>query len=311
MKKPALFLAMVFLIFNNLHAQEKIYMPYFEVINMHPDYQNSATHLLKTYLESGNKMELILPDKDTLYYKESKDQAIAKAKSLNIGHVLIGELNRIGETVVISASIYKVENGEKEWNTIQKALSPDDIDPIMQKLADNLNNQNSLNNPDNIYNVTDYNSRQLNKITANTYWGLEIGGGATFINVGNKFPAGFGIVYSGDLRSIIFDLKGSMYFSDVNLYNLNVQINYPLINKISSPFIGGGLGYGYTTIKKDNLYISDYYSGNGLTLYAGGGYIINRTSNINLRLNANLFFSMYEVNNIHPAGILIGVMVLF
>ena len=54
-------------------------MPYFEVINMHPDYQNSATRLLKTYLEAGNKMELILPEKDTTYYRESKDQAIAKA----------------------------------------------------------------------------------------------------------------------------------------------------------------------------------------------------------------------------------------
>jgi len=174
-------------------------------------------------------MELILPEKDTSYYRESKDQAIAKAKSLNIGHILLGELNRLGETVVISVSLYKADNGEKEWNIILKALSPDDIDPIMQKVADNLNNQNSINETDDIYNVTDYNSRQLNKITANTYWGIEIGGGASFFNVPNKFPAGFGLVYSGDLRSIIFDIKGSMYFSDVNLYNLSVQINYPLI----------------------------------------------------------------------------------
>jgi hypothetical protein len=224
---------------------------------------------------------------------------------------MIGELNRVGETVVISISLYKTENGEKEWNSIQKAISPDDLDPIMQKLSVTINNRNSINNSENIYNVTDYNSRQLNKITANTYWGIEIGGGATFINTKNKFPAGFGIVYSGDLRSIIFDLKGSMYFSDVNLYNINIQINYPLINKISSPFIGGGLGYGYSTIKKEIPNNYDYYSGNGLTLYAGAGYIINRTSNINLRLNANLFFSMYQVNNVNPSGILFGVMVLF
>jgi hypothetical protein len=311
MKKIILILGIAYFFCNNINAQEKIYMPYFTVINMHTDYQNAAAHLLKTYLEAENKTELILPVKDTSYYNESKEQAIAKAKSLNINHILMGELNRVGETVVISISMYKAENGEKEWNTIQKAIGPDDLDPIMQKISDNINNRNSLNNSEDIYNVTDYNSRQLNKIAANTYWGIEIGGGATFINTSNKFPAGFGIVYSGDLRSIIFDLKGSMYFSDVNLYNLSVQINYPLINKISSPFIGGGLGYGFSTIKKDIPDIYNYYSGNGLTLYAGAGYIINRTSNINVRLNANLFFSLYRVNNVNPSGILFGVMVLF
>lgn len=294
-----------------IQAQEKIYMPYFEVINMHSDYQTSVTRLLKTYIDEENKSELVLPANDTSYYRESKEQAFTKAKSLNINHVLIGELNRVGETVIISISMYKVENGEKEWNSIQKALSPEDIDPIMQKIAGLINNRNSIGNSDNIYNVTDYNSKQLNKMAANTYWGVEIGGGAAFINAKNNFPAGFGIVYSGDLRSLIFDLKGSMYFSDVNLYNINVQINYPLINKISSPFIGGGLGYGYTSIKKDLQNNYNYYDGNGLTFYAGAGYIINRTSNINLRLNANLFFSMYQVNNIYPAGILLGVMVLF
>jgi hypothetical protein len=311
MKKSFLILVVMYYFCNCISAQEKIYMPYFVVINMHPDYQISVTHLFKTYLEAANKSELILPLYDSSYYSETKEQAISRAKSLNIDHVVIGELNRLGETVVISIAMYKVENGEKEWNVIEKALSPDDIDPIMQKIASNINNRNSINNSDDIYNVTDYNSRQLNKIIANTYWGVEIGGGATFVNVNNKFPAGFGIVYSGDLRSIIFDLKGSMYFSDINLYNLSVQINYPLINKISSPFIGGGLGYGYSTIKKDSPIIFDNYSGNGLTLYGGAGYIINRTSNINLRLNANLFFSMYKVNNMNPSGILFGVMVLF
>lgn len=308
-----IFLILETLIFFSLiiHAQEKIYMPYFEVINMHTDYQNSVTRLLKTYLEAANKTELILPNKDTGYYRETKEHAISSAKAQNIHHVLIGELNRVGETVIISISMFNSENGEKEWNTIQKALSPDDIDPIMQKISNNINNRNLPNNSEDIYNVTDYNSKQLNKMIANTYWGVEIGGGATFINIKNNFPAGFGLVYSGDLRTIIFDIKGSMYFSDVNIYNINVQVDYPLTNKISSPFIGGGLGYGYTTIKKDGQNNYSFYDGNGLTLNAGAGYIINRTSNINLRVHANLFFSLYQVNNINPSGILIGVTVLF
>lgn len=296
------------------NAQEKIYMPYFEVINMHSDYQTSSTRLLKTYIELENKSELVLPKKDTSLFSETKEQALEKAKSLNISHVLIGELNRMGETVIVSVTLYKTETGEKEWNTIQKALSPNDLDPIMQKIAYSINNRNAKNNSgEDINTVTDYNSKELNKMNANTYWGIEIGGGTTFFNTNNT-PAGFGILYSGDLRNIIFDIKGSMYFSDVSLYNLSVHIYYPFLNKKSSPIAGGGLGYGITTMKTsvaNPYYLESLDTGSGLTFFAGGGYIFNRTSNINIRINANVFYSLYEVDNIRPSGFLLGIAVFF
>jgi hypothetical protein len=290
-----------------INAQEKIYMPYFEVINMNKDYQDATTRLLKTYLEANNKAHLILPNKDSIIYSETKEQALINAKSLNINHVLIGELNRVGETVVISVTLFKTENGDQEWTTIQRAISPDDLDPIMQKVALSLINRNSIANSEDIYNVTNYDAKQLNKMSANTYYGIEIGGGVAFLNAKNKLPTGFGVVYSGDLRNLILDVKGSLLFSDVNIYNLSVHVNYPLINKVASPYLSGGLGYGGVTVKE----ASQTYRGNGLTFYGGGGYIVNRTSNINLRVDANLFLSAYEVNNTYPSGVLLGIMLLF
>jgi hypothetical protein len=311
MKNFFLILSFLYFFDTIVSAQERIYMPYFEVINMHSDFQNSSTRLLKTYIETENKVEIILPFKDTSYYSETLEQALIKAKSLNAKHVIVGELNRVGEIVVISLCMYKTDSNEKEWSIIQKASSPDDLDPIMQKIAESINNRNSKNSSENIYDVTDYNSKQLNKMIATTCWGIEIGGGTAFANIKNKFPAGFSVIYSGDLRNLIFDLKGSMYISDISMYNLNLQINYPLRNKISSPYIGGGLGYGSTSMKNYVQNSANYYDGNGLTIFAGAGYIFNRTSNINLRFNSSLFFSMYQVNNIYPAGLLFGVMLLF
>jgi hypothetical protein len=292
-------------------AQEKIYMPYFEVINIHADYQLSSSRLLKTYMEIDNKAELVLPAKDSAYYSENKEQALAKAKSLGISLVLLGEMNRTGETVIISMSLYKTENGEKVWSSLQKAAGPDDLDPVMQKIAQSIKERKVNGNAEDIYNVSDYNAKQLNKMEANTYWGLEIGGCASFLGSDTYFPAGFGIVYSGDMRSLIFDIKGSLYFSDVNIYNLKINVNYPLLKKTSSPYIGGGLGYGGTELNKKDNYQSNYSKGNGLSIYANAGYIFNRTSNINLRLNSSLYFSMYKVNSSYPAGLLVGVSVLF
>lgn len=305
-------------------AQEKVYMPYFETINMSQEYQLSTARLLKMYIEQDSKYELVLPAKDSSYYSETKEQTFANAKALKINHVLIGDLNRMGEKVIVSMIMYNTGNGEKEWTVMQKAITPEDLDPILQKVALSLNGKISINETTDIYNVTNNESKELNKIMANTYFGLEIGGGMTLFDVPRNSPAGFGLVYSGDMRNLIFDIKGSLYFSDVRLSNFSLHINYPLTDKKSTPYFGGGLGFGATTVMKEETYTNYYgygnpytytnqkrYNGSGLTFYAGGGYIFNRTSSTCLRANVNLFYSMYKVDKEYPVGALISLSVLF
>jgi len=288
-------------------AQEKVYMPFFEVINMNKNYQYASSKLLKTYVDQGNKYEIVFPERDTNLVYESKDQAMMKAKSMGINHIIIGTLNRTGETVVISIVMYKVADGSKEWSALEKANGPDDLDPIMQKLATSMNISSDNSQKDDIYNVTSYESKELNKMKATTFYGLEIAGGSSSIHAKNNCPAGFSILYSGDLRTVIFDAKLGMYFSDVDMLNLSLHANFPLTNKRNTPFLSSGLGYGSTSLDYHEI----HEQSSGLTVFAGGGYILNRTSDINLRLNANGFFSMYKIDDSFPVGILIGMSIFF
>lgn len=308
MKKAGIILIAIFLIGNLAKAQEKFYMPYFEVINIHQDYQIAVTRLLKLYLEENNQSQLFLQATDSIIKTQTKEEALAYAKSQNIPHVFIGELNRVGNTVIVTLSMYYTESGAKEWSTIQKALNPDDLDPIMQKIAFGINNRHTNENAENIYNVTDYNAKELNKMNASTNFGIEIGGGPVFLNAENPFPAGFSLMYSGDMRDLIFDVKGSLYFSDVRLSNFSLIINYPLSKAPTTPYFNGGIGFGASAYTdKTN---AKEYRGNGLSFYGGAGYMFNRTSNISLRINADLFFSAYELNRTYPAGIMLGIIVL-
>ena len=320
MKNFILFLSVFLITSGVVISQDKIYMSYFEVINMNKEYQNSTSHLLKMYIDQINKYELILPSKDTGFYKETKEQALLNAKRLNINHVIIGELNRIGESVIVSVTMLKTENGEKEWSAVQKASNPDDLDPIMKKIALGISGKITIEETGDIYNVTDNQAKELNKITATKYFGIEIGGGTTFLDVSKNNPAGFSLVWSGDLRNVIYDVKGSLYLTgNVKMYNFSIHIDYPFSDKNMTPFLGGGFGYGGTSILK-TVTTTNYgyvdtetntYSGGGLTIFAGGGLIFMRTSNINLRLNANLFYSLYKVDNDNPSGILVSLSALF
>jgi hypothetical protein len=315
MKKIHLTFAIILGSAFGLFAQEKIYMSFFETINMNKDYQYATSKLLKTYVDLGNKYEIILSQHDTNLVVETKDQALAKAKAMNINHVLMGELNRTGETVIVSLTMYKTIDGTKEWGSMQKASKPDDLDPIMQKIASGLNTKVDGAVDGDIYNVTEYESKELNKMKATTYYGVEVGGGVSSLHAKNNFPAGFCAIYSGDLRTVIIDVKGSMYFGDVQMYDLSLHANFPLTTKRNTPFLSSGLGYGSTILKKYK-YVSIYdynknWNASGLTFFAGGGYILNRNSDINLRFNANGFFSMYKIDNSFPCGVLIGMSLFF
>jgi hypothetical protein len=303
--------------FLNISAQERVYMPYFEVINIHPDYQYSASRLLKTYVDNNNKYLLILPEKyDSTYKLESIEESRQKAASLNAKYYLRGELNRLGDVLVVTVSLYNTSDRNKVWSTIKKARNPDDLDPIMTQIGQDLGLKNTSTTED-IYNVSDYESKELNKIGSSRYFGVLIGGGYTFANhVENNIPGGFGLIWTYDSRNFIFDFKGEAYFGDVKIYSISIDGLYPLSSRKNTPFVCAGTGYGGITIKNNNNpnlgLIPDYSSGNGLFLSAGGGYILNRNSDVSFQLSAKFLAPLFDVpGNSFPAGIMISTTLLF
>jgi TolB-like protein len=310
MKRLLLFISYVLFVVLQINAQERVYMPFFEVMNMHPDYQYSTSKLFKTYVENNNKYQIIIPARfDTLSLNESFDQIKQTASELNCSYFIQGELNRFGDIVIITISMYNTSDGQKIWHNISKAMTPDDIDPILEKMSGNLSNNNSTSEGD-IYNVTNYESKELNKIGANKFFGVTIGGGYSFIsNVSKNFPAGIGIVGSYDLRNVIFNLKAEAFFSDITIYYLNIDAIYPLSTAKSSAFLSAAMGYGGIGIKNDNS--TTPYSDGGLFIFAGGGYVFNRNSNVSLRLSGSIYTPFFKVDGKMPAGILLTTTLLF
>jgi hypothetical protein len=299
-------------------AQEKVYMPYFEVINMHKDYSLSASRLFKLYAEQADKYQIVLPEKfDTLAPVAGFEKVKATAATLQAPCFCTGEINRLGEMAVVVISLYKTQDGTKIWTGTLKALQPEDLDPVMNRLASGMNNKTKVGDTEDIYNVTNYDGQELNKITANGYFGAEIGGALILLSdVGSNLPAGFGILLTRDVRTIIVDLKGEFYFGDIDFYGVSISLEYPLINKRNTPFISGGLGYSGVSVTTDHVdawgyHFNDEQNNAGLTFYFGGGYLFNRNSDVNIRINPSFFFSGYKICNQYPAGLLINIAMLF
>ena len=276
------------------YSAEKVYMPFFELINVHSDYQYSVARLFKNYVDEQGKYILIIPQKaDTLVEQSHIDVIRENAKANDCQYFIIGDMNRIGETVIISVSMYKTENNQLIWKDRLKANTPDDIDPILQKLSRAIGTEQKAAEDGDIYIVTSYESQQLKQVHSTSAFGLSIGGALMMSKpfIDEPFSGGGGVFWSYDVRTILFEVDAQTYFlGNFSVGHLSIDVYKPFFSESNTPFLGGGLGFGYTTGETK-------MQGSGMMLFAGGGYIFGRSADVGLRVRAQYMLGAFKVDN--------------
>lgn len=198
---------------NVLLAQDKVFIPLFEVINMKKDYSYSTSRLLKDYTDLQNKYISIMQSKSDSNVVNSENADAVKSKAIELGakYYLLGSLNRMGEVVIVSLSMYETANGTRIWVDKLKAQSPDDLDPILLRLAQNLGTANKAETNDDIYSITSQEQQELKKKQATNNFGVGLCAlpmlthGYDFSK--NQMLSGFSFNWSFDARDFIFDIK--------------------------------------------------------------------------------------------------------
>jgi hypothetical protein len=278
-----------------IYSQQKVYMPFFEVLNMAEDYQYSLSKLFQNYVRTQAKYEILLPDWDNrLYPKETNAETREKARELDAPFFIKGDMNALGDLIIVTISMYRTDNGQEIWNSLLKANKLDDLDPIMATFAKNLGEKKVTSTAGDIYTVTEQEGKELTEVETKISAGLLLGGAYPF---GHTFAPGFGILTTYDNRNVIFGLDANIFFKQDNtLGYLDITVDYPFSSTKNTAFAGGGLGYGWLSVHEDpDLEDADVQS--GLMLFAGGGVILNRTSSVRLILGSRIFVPLFRVND--------------
>ncbi len=315
---------------------EKIYFPYFELINVKTNYQYSTTRLLKDYLAENKRYELVIPAKpDSIYGIETKETTMANATRLGCKYYALGSINKVGEVGIINIAMYNTADGSIVWADRLKAASSDDLEPIMQKIADNLGTQNNASTDGSIYGVTDYDQKRLKKQNSNNAFAIGIG---SYIPTGpalNENFAGFNIGFVHDTRLMFLEghFIASFTQNGNSMLSGSIEAYKPLFNeKNNSPYFGGGFGLGGFTGSRETTNITSFYrNNNGDTVYynsgnsyrtsnhgyglhsiVGIGYIFGRKSSTQLRISTNLNTALYKLENGNiPVGVATKIELLF
>ncbi len=297
-----LLLSLSILCFFNINAQTKVYLPLLETINLKKDFQYSSTRLLKNYIESANKYQVIMQDANdsSVNYNNQNASIIAKAREIKAMYYIIGSLNRLGENVIVNVNLFETETGKKVWFDQLKAFTPDDLDPILQRIGQNIGTENKATTADDIYSVTNQETQQLKQKESNNNFGIGLCAMPLLMHgfdLNNSAQlSGLSLAWSFDARDYIFDIKPSWCFnSNYDMLSLALEMNKPLSKKSNTAFVGGGASMSRTSFEFSENNSSSMGSGYGIMLLAGGGYIFNRTSSVSVRLSANLMQGFYDV----------------
>lgn len=298
MNKLKLLIGIALIFAASLYAKERVYLAPFSMVGLKEDYALVTERLMNAYIEDNGRFILVLhSDEDSAKVSNLKD-ANAKAIEKNCTKIIMAEFTRVGENVITSFKLYDINKDAPIWSDRLKAANPDDFDPIIQRVARNIGTKHKATNDDDIYTVTEQETKKLKKKSINTYIGLNVVGALTFSpNNGN---GGLGLFAFYDAQNMFFSLDFSVTnLSEVqnepSLIDLTLSLYYPFGTSNITPFAGGSISYStrYTNTLTHVIDGEDDI-GNGVSLRFGGGAVFNRASRILLIAQINYFIDLFE-----------------
>ena len=301
-------------------AAEKVYMPPVGTTNIHSDYGVAAQKLMKTYIEDDGRFILVEGTAEDSVDISKPESLNNKAVSKSCSKILIAEFTRLGENVILSFKLYNTGSEAPVWQDRLKAANPDDFDPIIQRVARTIGTKQKATTDQDIYNVTETETKQPRRKKAFSYFGLGLGGMVPLSPTVDMAP---GLNFFGmyDTQSFLIGIDANLWgMSDDSRYtygDFGISAYYAFGRRFVAPYIGGGMNYSgvdyntKVTVKEKNekwdSTIGDYKityedkkhnysdSKSGIGAFVGGGVMLNRASNIVLFAEAKYFVNFYKL----------------
>lgn len=282
---------------SSLFAKDKIYLPFFELINVDNEYQYSTSKLLKDYIDETLGFELILPSRITENFNYPTETTIIQsAIEAGCKYYLLASLNRIGDNVIINVNLKDAVSQESKWKDRLKAATPEDLDPIMQNIANAINANSKGNKAQSIYSVSDYNATPLKQVKTNNAFGVSIGG-LVYLNNPTKtdLSAGAEGYWLYDARNVIYQISGGLYGLGGTALAMNGSLGVlgPMNDFDNTFFVGASAGLNYISTNTSDKINS--YDGGGLYLGANLGYLIGRTSSTTFKVQIEYNIGLYSL----------------
>lgn len=217
---------------------------------------------------------------------EAADEAHAARASLAVTL----RVSRLGSAATARLAAYRSDGSLAHADSLG-AASPDDLEPVLRRLARGLADARPAAELAEIDTVTEREAAPYRKRTATHVRGLRLGAAWMVDRPGDgetKLLPGGGMFWLYDARGFLAEVALDYAARGGNhLLTAGLSAYVPLSRSDLSPYLGGGVDWmaAHTQGETDA----------GLAVRAAGGVLIGRTSTVQLRLEAGWRFSLFRM----------------
>ena len=258
--------------------------------NVHDGHLAAATDVLRSQLERTGRFEVVLAAAPDGRAEPTSADAAAAARAANAALAVTLRISRLGESAAVRLAAYRPDGSSAHVDELG-AGSPDDLEPVLRRLARGLAEGRPARALAEVDSVTERESDPYLKYAATQVFGVRLGAAFLMDRAdGGSEPAdvaGGGIFWLYDARSFLADVSFDVHAGDGRrLVALGLGFYRPFGKGNVAPYLGGGVGYHWTDTGGGGA--------SGLALRAAGGLLVGRLSSVQVRLEAGYHVSLFE-----------------
>lgn len=267
--------------------------------NLHEGYLQAAQDVARGHLEAAG-YEVVTLDGPNGTREPGGSESSAAARSAGAHYAVVVHVTRLANTAKVKLTAYDAATGQVVYRDQLTAGTPDDIDPVLERLAQGMATGRPAEDTADIHTVTQKEEDPLRKRMATNVRGVRIGVVAPLGRPGGDEDAipGLGIFWLYDVRTFLADVSIDFHTKDGESdFTIGLGSYYPLSEENTAPYIGGGLRYG----------AADYggalaEGASGVSVHLSAGVLIGRLSSVQLRGQLDYFLNLFSERDMAGAG---------
>ena len=257
--------------------------------NVAPEILRASRDILKAHLQRTGAYTVVEPSGAPSTEEPTAAQAAAQAVALGADQALVLRLIHFGTSARVRLTAYAAGSGQVVyWDSTVISGGPDELDTVIQRLVHAMQIGKPVRDSAEIDTVTEKETNQLTRRTANKSFGLHLFTYLPFNTPTGSMTAlpGGGLFWLYDARSWMADIAVDLGVADGHgSYAASIGGYYPLLREDFTPYLGGVVRWAYMNLGGQGA--------GGIVLQPTVGVLLGRLSSVQLRGEVGYFINTF------------------
>jgi hypothetical protein len=273
-------------------------------VNIHPGYLEAARDIFKDHLMGTGRFYVISVPGHPPDHEYTPDEALALGRTVQADLVVTTHLVHLSGTARIRLTALRASDGSiAHTDGITTAGGPDDLDPVMKRLAVAFATGKPVAQTGEIDSVTQTEADPYLKQTATRVFGLRLAAAVPFgRSSGDTTTAtGLGLFWLYDARDFMAEIWIDFFTSSADrasMFDVGIGGYYPFSKKNVTPYVGAGAAWSTSNFGGQGA--------SGMRLNPAFGVLMGRLWSVQVRGEVGYFFNLYGEKTSTPLTTQVG-----